>query len=366
MTSLAALGDRVVHRTVELAQVPAPPLGEGERAAIVERWWRADGLAEVARDDTGNVWGRLRSGDGPATVVCAHLDTVFDRDVAHTVVRRGHTLHGPGVGDDTVAVAALSSLRQLLPDRVGAPVWVLATVGEEGLGDLAGIRAALAGPPTPLGAVVAVEGNYLGRVCIVGVGSTRWRVTVEGPGGHAWERADAVSAVHAAAGMVRGIASMPRPADARCAVNVGLFHGGEAINARARRASFDVDLRADDPGALAALGRSARAWIDAHADGVAVSVQDLGTRPAGRIRDDHPLVRAALAALRAADIDPVLTAASTDANAAHAAGLPAVTVGVTTGAGEHTPEEWIDLPPVSTGLSVLADTIRRFHQEHGS
>jgi acetylornithine deacetylase/succinyl-diaminopimelate desuccinylase-like protein len=363
MTSLAELGDRVVERTVELAQVPAPPLEEGERAAIVERWWHADGLAEVARDATGNVWGRLRPGDGPATVVCAHLDTVFDRDVAHTVVRRGGRLHGPGVGDDTVAVAALSSLRHLLPDDAGAPVWALATVGEEGLGNLAGIRAALAAPPARLGAVVAVEGNYLGRVCTVGVGSTRWRVTVGGPGGHAWERADAPSAVHAAAGMVHGIATAPRPAGARCAVNVGLLRGGEAINARARGASFDVDLRADDPEALAALGRSARAAIDAHADGVTVDVQDLGTRPAGRIADDHPLVRCAVAALRDAGVDPVLTAASTDANAAHAAGLPAVTVGVTTGAGEHTPQEWIDLPPLPTGLSALADTLRRFHQE---
>lgn len=363
MTSLAELADRVVARTVELAQVPAPPLDEGERAAIVEEWWRADGLSEVARDATGNVWGRLRSGDGPATVVCAHLDTVFGRDVAHAVARRDGRLHGPGVGDDTVAVAALSSLRCLLPDDVGAPVWALATVGEEGLGNLAGIRAALAAPPAPLGAVLAVEGNYLGRVCTVGVGSTRWRVSVGAPGGHAWERADAPSAVHTAAAMVHGIATVPRPTGARCAVNVGVLHGGEAVNARARAASFDLDLRADDPEALAALARSARARIDAHTEGVTVDVQDLGTRPAGRIAEDHPLVRAAVAALRGAGVDPVLTAASTDANAAHAAGVPAVTVGVTTGGGEHTPQEWIDLSPVPTGLSVLAATVRRFQGE---
>lgn len=355
--TVADLSHHVVERTVVLAQVPAPPGGEAERARLVEGWWRDDGLTQVAGDAAGNVWARLRSGSGPATVVCAHLDTVFGPDVPHVVSRDEARLRGPGVGDDSVAVAALSALDSLLPRTSAAPVWILATVGEEGLGNLAGIRAALAAPPVPIGAVIAVEGNYLGRVCTVGVGSVRRRVTVTGPGGHAWERADAPSAVHAAARMVTAIVDLERPAGARCAVNVGLISGGEAINARARRASFDLDLRADRPEALATLAAAA-ADVTAAADGVEVTTAELSARPAGRIAADHPLVRAAVAALRDIGRDAVLVAASTDANAAYAAGVPAITVGVTTGGGEHTPEEWIDLPPLPAGLSALAATVR--------
>jgi acetylornithine deacetylase/succinyl-diaminopimelate desuccinylase-like protein len=364
--------DRVIARTVEIAAVAAPPLDEGDRTALVRAWWMADGLADVQVDPVGNVWARLRHGDGPAVVVAAHLDTVFARTVAHGAVRDGDRLHGPSVGDDSVALAALGALDDLLPREVGAPVWVLATVGEEGLGNLTGITAALADPPAPVGALLALEGNWLGRVCHVAVGSVRWRITIDGPGGHAWERADAPSAVHTAAAAIAAAVAVPRPAGAATAINVGRVGGGESINSKAQHAWFEIDLRADAQGALDDLDRAVRRAVVAAAIpeerlGVTVGFEEIGRRPAGALPRQHPLVEAAAAALRGAGREVTFTAASTDANAAHPRGIPAVAVGVTVGAGEHTEAEWIALSPVADGLPILADTVVRaaatVHQE---
>jgi tripeptide aminopeptidase len=350
----------VLARTIALAEIPAPTGGEGARATLVASWWERDGWHDVHTDATGNVWARVRDGEGPAVMLCAHLDTVFAADVPHDTKVEGDRLLGPSVGDDSVAVAALSAAACLLVATPGPPVWLLATVGEEGLGDLVGVRGALASPPAPVGALIAVEGNYFGRVSSVGVGSLRWRVTVRGPGGHAWEASSAPSAVHAMASMIADLARL-HVAGARTAANAGRVGGGEAINARARVAWFDLDLRADDPSALAELERLAREAIRRYAvDGIGTDLEELGRRPSGSLVATHPLVVAAADALRDAGVVPDFVATSTDANAAHAASIPAIAVGITRGGGEHTPQEWIDIPPIADGVAVLAATVSTF------
>lgn len=357
------LARRVIERTIEIAAVPAPTGEESTRADLVTTWWRGDGWAAVGADAIGNVWALARPGEGDAIVLAAHLDTVFPADVSHIVHEEPGRLVGPGVGDDSVALAALSAVGTLVSGTNGRPVWLLATVGEEGLGNLRGIIGALDGFDAPIAALLAIEGNYLGRVSAVGVGSLRWRASVSGPGGHAWEAADTPSAVHAAADMIGDITRVSM-SGARVALNVGRIGGGEAINARARACWFELDLRSDEPEALASLEATARDLIKKRApDGVEVEIVELGRRPAGSLDTDHPLVRAASTALTDAGIPPVFVATSTDANAAHARGIPAVAVGVTTGSGEHTPHEWIDIAPVAVGLSVLAATLMRFEEE---
>ena len=359
---------QVLSRTVELAEIPAPTGQEDARRELVKCWWERDGWADVHTDQVGNVWARVRAGDRPAVVLAAHLDTVFDATVDHRVHRDGTLLRGVGVGDDSVAVAALSAVGTLLAEAAGpAPVWLVATVGEEGLGNLRGITEVVRQDRVPLAALVAIEGNYLGRVATVGVGSVRWRVTVSGPGGHAWEQSGAPSAVHAAARMVAGLAALARRSSgsgrvARSAVNIGLFSGGEAVNARARRAEFLVDLRASRAAILTELDTRARRIVATPPAGLTVEVEELGRRPAGELPTSHPLAAAAAAALRESGLRPVFTAASTDANAAHAAQVPGIAIGVTTGGGEHTPEEWIDTAPLATGLRCAADTITRWEK----
>jgi acetylornithine deacetylase/succinyl-diaminopimelate desuccinylase-like protein len=347
----------VVARTVELCAVPGLPLQEHHRAALVAEWWAADGL-DPMQDAVGNVWACVRAGDGAAVVVAAHLDTVFPPTVTHGARRDGDRLIGPSVGDDSVALAALSQLAVLLAPDLG-PVWIVATIGEEGLGDLAGAKAAVADPPVPLKAFVAIEGNYLGRITTTAVGSVRYRIEVSGPGGHAWERADAPSAVHVAAALVTELAILAVPDGApKRAVNVGTIAGGEAINARAQHCAVEVDLRSDDADALAALDAACRSVCAYLArDGVDIRLEAIGARPAGRVDPAHPVVVAAAAGLRSIGREPVFIASSTDANAALAAGIPAVTVGITEGAGEHTEVEWIAISPIADGLRALARTV---------
>jgi acetylornithine deacetylase/succinyl-diaminopimelate desuccinylase-like protein len=353
------VADVVLRRTIELAELPAPTGFEANRAALVRSWWDADGWRDVRVDETGNVWAHARRGNGAAVILCAHIDTVFGPGMSHRTRSDGTRLCGPGVGDDAVGVASLSAAAGLL-GGAGMPVWLLASVGEEGLGNLCGVSAALDAPPEPVGAFIAVEGNYLGRVSAVGVGSVRRRITVTGLGGHAWETPDAPSAVHAVAGLVSEIASMS-PIDGT-SVNAGRIGGGEGINMRAREAWFELDLRADDPRTLAALARDVDAIVARIDEPLRVERTVLGDRPAGRLDPAHPLVRAAGDALREAGIEVRPVATSTDANAAHARGIPAIAIGVTTGAGEHTPQEWIDTAPIGDGVRALARTVTRFEE----
>jgi len=395
--STGELARQVLDRTIALCGIPAPPRHEQQRAEVVRGWWVADGLDAVTVDAAGNVRARLRAGDPgrPAVLLCAHLDTVFGPEITHAVVRHGGRLSGPGVGDNTVAVCALSALDTLLPGDLRQPVWIAATTGEEGLGNLAGVRALLDDPPGPVRALIALEGNYLGRVNVTGVGSTRWRVTVTGPGGHAWEEAGQPSAVHEAARLITALAALAHPepgqpdpgqrdpsqphpgqtdpgqtdpgqpaaTQPKTTVNVGLIEGGESVNSRAQRAEFLVDLRSGDPAALDALRAAARAVLDDPAVPLAVSVHTIGERPAGQLDPDHPLATLAAQVLREAGITPRLTAASTDANAAYPRGIPALTLGITTGEGTHTEQEWIDADPVAAGLAALAATVARLDEQ---
>lgn len=354
--------ETVVRRTIQIAQVPAPTGAEAERAAVVRSWWERDGLREVSVDAVGNVWGQMRGGDGPVVILCAHLDTVFGAQVPHTVRIEGDTLVGPSVGDDSVGLASLSSAGMALAAR-GVPVWLLATVGEEGLGNLCGVSAALDAPPAPVAAFLAVEGNYLGRISTVGVGSIRRRVRVLGPGGHAWEAAGSPSAVHGLGQLVAAIAAIPSRRGT--SVNVGRIGGGEGINMRARAAWLELDLRAEDTDALAAVSHQVENLLEKIDPPMTVGQDVLGDRPAGHVDPGHPLVRAATEALTEVGTSATSPATSTDANAAHARGIPAIAVGVTRGSGEHTAQEWIETAPIEDGVRALARTIERFEELRG-
>ncbi len=355
-----ALARTVVDRTIELAAVPAPSGDEAARAQLVASWWRSDGWPDVGIDPVGNVRARTRTTRVPSVVLAAHLDTVFDATEPHGARADDDRLAGPSVGDNSVGVAALSAVATIA-NAEGVGLWLVATVGEEGAGNLRGICGVLDEPPEGgIDALIAVEGNHLGRVSTVGVGAIRLRVEVRGPGGHAWEASQAPSAVHEVARVAGALAGLPSTAG-HTSVNVGRIGGGEAINARARAAWLELDLRADDPLGLEELEHLAREAMERSvAPGLELTLSEIGRRPAGSIDPQHLLARAAADALQAAGISPEFTATSTDANAGHAAGIPSIAIGVTSGEGEHTPNEWIDLRPIPTGIQVLADTVARF------
>jgi acetylornithine deacetylase/succinyl-diaminopimelate desuccinylase-like protein len=343
--------ERVLAEARRICAVPAPPFGEAERGRLVAALFAEAGVTATT-DATGNVIAALGGGGPDTTVFAAHLDTVFPAGTTIAFEEGDGRLAAPGIGDNSIAVAALLHLARRLASRpVGRPVALVATVGEEGLGDLRGAKALL--DEVECGAFVAVEGMTLEAIKVQGVGSVRLRATVSGPGGHPWIDRGAPSAVH---GLAQGVAAALREARAAgVVVNVGVIEGGTAVNTIAGRATAEIDLRSPDDAVLRAAAGRVRGALEALEEGLEAAVEPLGRRPAGAIAADHPLLEAARRARERAGLPPAREdAASTDANAAYGRGIPAITVGVTTGRNAHRLDEEIDLEPVPAGLAALA------------
>lgn len=345
----------VIEDLLTLARIPAPTFAEGPRLEWLERRL-AEAPGRRRRDAAGNLvwsWGEGR----PEVVVAAHVDTVFPAETPLEPRREGDALVGPGVGDNAAAVAvAVSVVERLLADEALAPGAVVFTVGEEGLGNLRGARAACA--ELAPAAFVALEGHMLGSVVVDAVGSVRARVRVEGPGGHSWSDRGSPSAIHALLDLA--IALRDRGTD-EAPVNIGLVSGGRSVNTIADAAELVVERRAVAQGPLDELV--------AALDGLEVprplrvEVERLGDRPGGSLPRDAPLLAATLAAREAVGLPPDLAAGSTDANAALAAGIPALCVGVSHGSGMHSLEERIDAPSLELGAAQLEHVLRRLLTE---
>jgi len=360
----------LIERTIELVGIPAPTFEEQERAEQVRQWWIQDGISEISTDNLGNLLGCLRAGtypDAPVILVCAHLDTVFSREVFHATTWDGTRLTGPSVADNSVSIATLSLLGQCLKQEVNHPVWIAATTAEEGLGNLGGATFLLENFTKPIRVLVALEGDYLGRVNVTGVGSVRGRVKITGRGGHSWEEPDKPSAVESSAQCVQRIladfSEVRNGAVAKSTVNIGRITGGESVNSRAIMCSFDIEARSEDATTLGVLEQMMKTRIEELTPSFEVEWTDLGRRPAGGINLDHPAVRIAAKALEESSITPNFSAASTDANAAYARSVPAITLGVAFGGNTHTEDEWIDTASLETGFRTLCITVERLAME---
>ena len=347
----------VIEDTLRLANIPAPSFGEAERGAAVAVALEAAGLC-VSHDEAGNEIG-LRAGldpTAPGVAVLAHLDTVFPAGTMLEVRREGERLVGPGVGDNALALGALLWLARLSSGwRQRRDLLLVATVGEEGLGDLRGARA-FAAAHANLHAAVVLEGHFLGQVVTGGPGSRRLAVTTHGPGGHSWQDFGAPSAIHALVAAATALLALPLPATPRTTLNIGTIEGGRSVNTIADQATMQIDLRSLDEEALERLETAARSAIltAAASAGASTEIALVGRRPAANLPAGHPLVEQACATLRSQGIEPALELASTDGNALLAAGIAAVTIGISNGAYMHRLDEWIAVEPIAAGLQQLA------------
>lgn len=345
-----------------VCETPAPTFDEGARATLVEELLRATG-ATPRRDAAGNVMAWLPGGHGPAVALVAHLDTVFGRDVDVGVREESERCwRAPGIGDNSASVAQLVHLAE----QVGRgalqrrPRLLLAfTVGEEGLGDLRGARRLVSDVGADLDAFVAIDG-HMGSVVDAGVGSRRLRAAFAARGGHSWGDYPSPSAVHALGDAVHALTRIPVPGAPRSSLNVGQVGGGSAVNAIAASSWLMLDLRSLDRGTLDGLRAEAEKRLRsvARRHRVELDVEPVGDRPAGR-SDDGWLASTASAALRAHDQEARMAASSTDANAAMAAGIPAVCLGVYHGGDAHRLDEWLDPTSLPVGASVLRDLLAR-------
>src|SRR5690348_6156532 len=352
-------------RQTALSAIPAPTGAEGRRAARVAELFREIGLADVTVDHIGNVQGWFgKNGGGnetPPVVLAAHLDTVFGAEVDVAVERRGHRLEGPGISDNARGLAALVAVADaMVAARVPTqrPILFAATVGEEGSGDLRGVKYLLngkreTGNEKPV-AFIALDGAGLERVIHRALGSKRYHVTFRGPGGHSWAAfgvANPANAVGRAAALLADLPTSQAPRTTCAVVRLG---GGTGLNSIPQEAWLDLDLRSEDPRALAQLDVTVRAALDRAWDDenrrrtagtpmLRLDIQLLGDRPSGSTPRAHPLVQAAVAVNRALGRDTELTSASTDANVPIALGIPAIALGAGGKAGDaHLATEWYE------------------------
>jgi len=346
-----------VDEQVEICQIAAPPFKEARRAADYRRRMQALGLRNVRTDSVGNVIGERPGDPGqPVIVLSGHLDTVFPEGTDVRVRREGTVLHGPGIGDDCRGLAVLLSVARAMDNaeiRTRGTVLFVGTVGEEGAGNLRGVRhlfeRELRGRVTHF---ISVDGTGYSMTKDA-VGSYRYRVTYKGPGGHSYGDFGAPNPVHALGRAIARIADFQVPDEPRVTFSVGVVEGGTSVNAIAGQASMLVDMRSVSTSALDSLDRRFHAAVRQAVDDenarwpastvrLAVEVERTGTRPAGTQLASAPIVQTAHAAGVRLGFSPPATESSTDANIPISLGIPALTMDAGgTGRGAHSlGESW--------------------------
>lgn len=355
LDTLAAL---TIERALMIQRVPAPTFEEQKRAQLVADLFEKCGLQQIELDDLHNVYGLLPGLDssGPGILVTAHTDTVFDRETSLTVEQRGGLIYGPGLGDNSIGVAALLSVIDFLrtQEALACNVWFVATTREEGLGNCGGMRAAFERLRSKIAAVINLEGLALGHVYNAGIAVRRLKIGVQTDGGHSWLHFGQPSAIHILMTLGAQISALTPPQKPRTTYNIGMIEGGRSINSIASEAAMLLDMRSEETTALSALEQQVRKYAsDVAGEKVKINIDVIGDRPSGSIPTDHLLVQTAMAALAQVGLTGVLECGSTDGNIPLAAGCPTVTVGVTRGGNAHRTDEFVETAPVSAGLKHI-------------
>lgn len=347
----------ILDEQVRICEIAAPPFKERQRAEAVRQRFETLGLRNARIDRVGNVIGeRPGRAARPNVVFSAHLDTVFPEGTDVRVRREGTTLAGPGIGDDcrglAVVLGVIAALNAARVETAGSITFV-ATVGEEGLGDLRGVKHLFAAElKDQIDRFVSVDGTGLG-ITSVGVGSYRYRVTVSGPGGHSYGAFGLANPVHALGRAIAAIADFEVPSSPRTTFNVGRIGGGTSVNSIAFEAWAEVDMRSADRTALDALDARFQTAVDAAVaeenerwkgrGALTVKKELVGQRAAGRTPDGAPIVAAAVSVTQALGLPVGLDEGSTDSNVPMGLGIPAVTIdGGGRGRGAHSLGESFD------------------------
>lgn len=352
------LVNRVLELAIAIQQIPAPTFNERKRGTYIQDRFLQEGIADTAMDEVGNVYGRLtgKTSSQPI-VISAHLDTVFPLDTDLHVEHLADRITGPGIGDNAVGVAGLFGLMWELNQRQVVPnsdLWFVANVGEEGLGNLRGMRALVDRFGDQPRAYLVLEGMALGQIYHRGLGVSRYRITVSTSGGHSWVDYGRPSAVQELAQIITRLQAIEIPEQPRTTLNVGVIAGGSSVNTIAAEAHLDLDLRSEDQATLGDLVSKVDSVIQyIQSPDVRIASELIGQRPVGEISQHHPLVEIAVKSLETVGVQPRLNIGSTDANIPLSLGYPAICIGLTTGNGAHTVNEFIHTSPLPTGLDQL-------------
>jgi acetylornithine deacetylase/succinyl-diaminopimelate desuccinylase-like protein len=360
--ALAALQQHqawTLEQQISICEIPAPPFKESVRAEEFRRRLVSYGYAEARIDREGNVIAELGGGDGPTVMIAGHLDTVFPEGTDVRTTRTGDRIAGAGIGDDCRGLAVVLTLAKVMKETGLTPrgrVLLVGNVGEEGPGNLRGVRHLFTTEyKDQIDFFISVDGAGGAGITSRAVGSHRYTISFEGPGGHSYGAFGMANPMHAMGRAIAKIAALDVPAGARTTFNVGIVRGGTSVNTITPLAQMDVDMRSESPDNLLEMDRRIRAavsagvaeelarWPNSRAP-ITVRYDTIGIRPTGGQADDAFIVRTAVAAagkLGGEAWTPRTGASSTDANLPISLGIPAITIdGGGRGGGAHGTQEW--------------------------
>ena len=351
--------DDYIEELVRICEIPAPTFEEEKRAEYYARLFQTMGF-KASVDDAGNVEVPIHKNGKPRMVLSAHLDTVFPFDEIR-VKREGTMLRAPGISDDSAGLAAMYILARAFHETkfpARGSLTLLATVGEEGLGNLRGVKHFFDRNASKVDAFISLDGCDSERLVTSGLASKRIRVYFRGPGGHSWGDAGTPNPIHASGEFLARIHRLVLPAEPKTAINVGVISGGTSINAIPTEIFMDIDMRSESADSLKALDGFVKNALSesTYVNGsIATESRILGERPSGSISPDHDLVRISVATNKHFSMLAKLDVGSTDSNIPFSLGIPAITLGVGGRSGKiHTPEEWYDVKGADIGLKRTA------------
>jgi acetylornithine deacetylase/succinyl-diaminopimelate desuccinylase-like protein len=353
--------DRWVSEIITLTEIPSPPFKEAARAKAYLEMLRAEGLTDVEIDAEGNAMG-VRKGTvgGPVVIVTAHMDTVFPEGTDVKVRREGERLYAPGVGDDSTGLATLLSILRAMNAaglKTKSDIVFMGTVGEEGLGDLRGVRYALTKGKYKdnAKAFFSLDGAGFSDITTGGTGSKRYRVTFKGPGGHSYGAFGIVNPMTAMSQAVVDFYKTTVPTTPKTTFSASVVRGGTSVNAIPSEVSMEFDMRSDDAAELAKVEKSLFAALEGGVQAenaarstvvgkISYEAKPVGDRPAGRTDPKADLVQLATAAFAAGGGEVEHHIGSTDSNIAMSLGIQAVTLPRVAENGRgHSIDEWVDV-----------------------
>ncbi|MFZ4828450.1 MAG: M20/M25/M40 family metallo-hydrolase [Phototrophicaceae bacterium] len=350
-----ATRSHVLNLALQIQQIPAPTWAEEARAHDVAQRLRELGAEHVQIDPLYNVIAKIsgKRNDIAGVLLSAHTDTVFPMDTDLTLRHEGNRIYGAGLGDNSLGVAGMLGVVELMKAHgitPECPVWITANSREEGLGDLEGIRAVIEQLGEQIQCVINIEGMAYGTIFTGGIASKRLRIEVFAEGGHSWHQYGQPSAVHQLVQLASQITQLHPPSHPKTTFNIGIIEGGHSINSIATHASLWLDMRSASSSALRSLEAQVIQLIEARQlKGEQIESHVVGNRPAGSIREDHPLVVGAMETLSRYHIKGVYQVGSTDGNIPLSKGIPTVTIGIGNGANSHRTDEYIEIDSIGQG-----------------
>ncbi len=370
--------DQLIADIMTLTEIPAPSFKEDQKGAAFMQMLREAGLSDVERDPEGNVMGvRRGTGGGPLIAIAAHLDTVFPEGTDVHVKRDGTRLSAPGIGDNTRSLAVLLAMIRAMNAagiKTTADILFVGDVGEEGLGDLRGMKYLFTKGryKDKVSQFIALDGSGPGDSIVTGaVGSKRYQVTFKGPGGHSYGAFGLVNPAFAMAAAIQQFQAIKVPPSPKTTFNVGRVGGGTSVNSIPQDVWMEVDMRSESPLELEKVETAFLGMVRSAVDGenrarstangaITADVKQVGARPSGHTDNNAPIAQIASEAVLAAGLKPTFGYSSTDANLPISLGIPAIRLeSGGTGDRAHAPDEWIDVERTASvrGIRIVLATL---------